>query len=87
MRTECVVQFYTVMGKATQRRIDFVLKKKDDTQEVEEDPLAPAADPLPLLENLPNNMLVNIESDILEKYNYDDVIDDFRRVKDRNADL
>ena len=46
-----VVQFYTAMGKATQRRIDFVLKRKrDDFSEVGEDPLAAADDPLPLLE-------------------------------------
>ena len=36
---------------------------------------------------LANNRLVNIEGDILETYNYDDVIADFRSKKDRKADL
>ena len=50
LRIEFVVQFCTAMGKETQRRIDFVLKRKrDDTS--------------------------------------GDVIEDFRRVKHRNADL
>ena len=39
------------MGKSSQRRIDFVLKRKrDDTDEVEENRLAPVADPLPFID-------------------------------------
>jgi hypothetical protein len=38
-------------------------------------------------DNLANNMLVHIEGDILEKYKYDDVISDFKSIKDRAADL
>ena len=36
---------------------------------------------------LANNLLVNIEGDILETYKYDDVISDFKAIKDRAADL
>jgi hypothetical protein len=36
---------------------------------------------------LANNLLVNIEGDILDTYNYDEVIADFRSKKDRKADL
>ncbi|XP_047045807.1 uncharacterized protein LOC124650308 [Lolium rigidum] len=38
-------------------------------------------------ENLANNMLVHIEGAILEDYKYDDVIFDFKSIKDRAADL
>jgi hypothetical protein len=38
-------------------------------------------------DNLANNLLVHIECDILEDYNYDDVISDFKSIKDRAADL
>ena len=54
-----VVQFCIAMGKATQRRIDFVLKRKrDDSSKVEEDPLPAADDPLPLLE-LEQHQVIN----------------------------
>ena len=36
---------------------------------------------------LANNLLVNIEGDILETYKYDDVISDFKAIKDRTTDL
>jgi hypothetical protein len=36
---------------------------------------------------LSNSLLVNIEGEILETYSYEDVIEDFRRKKNRNADL
>jgi hypothetical protein len=36
---------------------------------------------------LANNLLVNIEGDILDTYNYDEVIADFRSKKGRKADL
>ena len=47
-----VLQIATAMGKATQRRIDLLLKRKrDETSEIEEDCSPPAANnPLPLLE-------------------------------------
>jgi hypothetical protein len=38
-------------------------------------------------DNLANNLLVHIECDILEDYNYDDVISDFKSIKDGAADL
>jgi hypothetical protein len=38
-------------------------------------------------DNLANNMLVHIEGAILEDYKYDDVIFDFKSIKDRAADL
>jgi hypothetical protein len=36
---------------------------------------------------LSNSLLVNIEGEILETYSYEDVIEDFRRKKNRKADL
>jgi hypothetical protein len=38
-------------------------------------------------EYLANNLLVHIEGDLLEDYNYDDVISDFKSIKNRAADL
>jgi hypothetical protein len=38
------------MGKSTQRRIDFVLKRKRDGTSENEDPLVAANDILPLLQ-------------------------------------
>ena len=37
--------------------------------------------------NLGNNLLVHIECDILEEYNYDGAISDFQSIKNRAADL
>jgi len=36
---------------------------------------------------LANSLLVNIESEIVEKYNYEDVLVHFKGVKKRRADL
>ena len=36
---------------------------------------------------LTNSLLVNIEGEILECYSYEDVIEDFRKKKNRKADL
>jgi hypothetical protein len=38
-------------------------------------------------EYLANNVLVHIEGHLLEEYTYDDVISDFKSIKDRAADL
>jgi hypothetical protein len=38
-------------------------------------------------EYLANNLLVHIEGDLLEDYTYDDVISDFKSIKNRAADL
>ena len=38
-------------------------------------------------DHLANNLLVNVEGEILEKYSYEDIIDDFRSMADRKADL
>ena len=38
-------------------------------------------------DNLTNQMLINIEGGILENYSYDDVIEYFRKTKNRSADL
>ena len=34
-----------------------------------------------------NNLLVNIEGELLENYSYEDIIEDFKCVKERNTDL
>ncbi|XBJ26953.1 hypothetical protein VPH35_004285 [Triticum aestivum] len=36
---------------------------------------------------LANNLLVNVEGELLEKYGYEDIIEDFKCAKERNADL
>ena len=38
-------------------------------------------------DNLTNQMLINIEGEILENYSYDDIIEYFRKTKNRSADL
>jgi hypothetical protein len=46
----CKLQQQTIMEKSSQRRIDFVLKRKRDGTNENEDPLVAANDILPLLQ-------------------------------------
>lgn len=71
------------MGKASQRKIDLVFKRKRDDDKIIKTRLRNT------MEDgfLTNNLLVNIEGDILEKYSYEDIIEDFKCVKERKADL
>ncbi|KAF7060033.1 hypothetical protein CFC21_085984 [Triticum aestivum] len=81
------------MGKASQQKIDLVFKTKrdDDMIGFEEDPSPMADQPLPMLEieqpHPESQDEVNIEGELLEKYSYEDIIEDFKCVKERNADL
>ncbi|KAF7093697.1 hypothetical protein CFC21_096092 [Triticum aestivum] len=83
------------MGNASQRKIDLVFKRKrdDDMIGVEEDPSPMADQPLPMLEieqpqqPHPESQDEDIEGEILEKYSYEHIIEDFKCVKERNADL
>ncbi|VAI18382.1 unnamed protein product [Triticum turgidum subsp. durum] len=81
------------MGKASEQKIDLVFKRKrdDDMIGFEEDPSPMADQPLPMLEieqpHPESQDEVNIEGELLEKYNYEDIIEDFKCVKERNVDL
>ncbi|KAF6993218.1 hypothetical protein CFC21_010140 [Triticum aestivum] len=80
------------MGKASQQKIDLVFKRKRDDGMIgfEEDPSPMADQPFPMLEieqPHPESQDVNIEGELLEKYSHEDIIEDFKCAKERNADL
>ncbi|KAI4995152.1 hypothetical protein ZWY2020_035055, partial [Hordeum vulgare] len=66
---------------------------EDSSSPPSAEPLEPQgkAPPLPPIytedDFLANNLLLNIEGDILEKYSYEDIIEDFKCVKEWKADL
>jgi hypothetical protein len=92
------LQQLTAMGKAIQRKIEFFFKRKRDDISENEDVVPPTNDTLSLLEveHQPSGglqmilcpcIVVHIEGDLLKDYNYDDVISDFKSIKNQAADL